>query len=72
MMIRHRKKAGYKQFNNLDELSDSIRENEKINHIYQGIVRAGRERAIIFSSTELLKTLNEQEELYMDGTFKVN
>lgn len=71
VLIRRRRKAGYRRPNNLEELAELILENPSLAPMLKGVVRHGNDTALLFSTDELLRELNDRSELYMDGTFEV-
>lgn len=70
-MIRVRRKNHYGQPRNLRHLSKLINKHQDLKKILMGVVKEGNDYALLFSDPKLLKCLNEQRELYMDGTFDV-
>lgn len=49
-----------------------MKRNEKLKNIVQGFVQINEASALILGSSSILQYLNNQKEIYVDGTFKVN
>lgn len=71
LMLRERRKIGLKQPKSLFHLSEMINANTRFSNILKGFVQVNNDSAIIFSSQELLTQLNKEDEIFIDGTFKV-
>lgn len=71
MMLRIRKKHFYVQPKNLFDLSNILPNIEEFKNILKGVVTLKGGTSLIFSSDKLLSHLNQQHEVYLDGTFKV-
>lgn len=70
IIIRIRRKNGYRQPNSLKHLNRLIKK-KRFNDMVVEVVRVEEDEALLFTSQTLLKELNEQTELFMDGTFDV-
>lgn len=71
VMLRIRKRNGFYQPRDLNHLSRLINRQEMFNNMIVESVEVGNDYAILFTSRQLLDALNNQTELYMDGTFDV-
>lgn len=72
LMLRERRKKGFKQPKSLFHLSEIINAGDRFKSILKGFVWVNNDSAIIFSSNQLLNQLNREYEIYIDGMFKVN
>ena len=71
-MLYERKKHNRNVPHTFAEADQMLLNDEEYQGIYKGYVKAtdGNE-ALIFSSDDLIKVLNEADEIFHDGTFEV-